>query len=176
MAYTTGRGVSGRLYGGNPVRNTIIGAAVLLVLLVGAGVAYTYYFGPENNSVPPVDKTTPAKSAFVKPTKPSPNSAASASVTTIMSPEKPGENAALVIKTNAGSDCKIVVMYGTMPAKDSGLADKKADEFGVVQWTWTVPASAPPGTWPVSVTCFFYGKSAVVRSNLVVPAPGAKPQ
>ena len=74
----------------------------------------------------------------------------------------------MTVKTNAGSTCKIAVVYNNVPEVDSGLAPKKADDFGTVSWAWTVPKNTPLGSWPVTVTCQFYDKSAVVSQDVRV--------
>lgn len=168
MTYVLNGGVSGRLYGGHPVRNTIIGVSLLFILLVGGGLAYTYFFGPETTpeavAPPPVKPVVREK----EPTKPSPTAAASAAVQTISSPVQPGTNASATIKTVATSKCDIKVLYAGVPGTDSGLSTKVADKYGLVTWTWTVPAGAPAGEWPVTVTCVYNTKSAVVVGAMKV--------
>jgi hypothetical protein len=155
------------------VRNVLISVVVLVVLLVGAGVAYTWYVGQGDTvnttaiAPEPVLKPTPT----VTPTKPSPSAKVGASVTMLSSPVSPGSNASISVKTNAGSTCKISVVYDKTASTDSGLTPKVADDYGAVSWSWTVEPSAPLGKWPVKVTCVFYGKSAFVQGDLVVEKP-----
>lgn len=168
MTYILNGGVSGRLYGGHPVRNTVIGVSVLLVLLVGGGLAYTYFYGPE--STPKSVAPPPAKPVVRErqPPKPSPNTAASASVQSLTSPVPAGENASLSVRTVATSKCNVQVAYAGVKSADSGLAPKVADEYGIVTWTWTVDAGAPAGSWPVNVTCAYMDKTAEVVGALEV--------
>ncbi len=150
------------------LRNSLISAGVLLVVLVAGGAAYTYFLGPDGSqsaaSVAPV--ATPEVN--IKPTKPADNAVESAAVQTLTTPAPLGSNVSISVKTVAGSDCKIAVVYGTVTSTDSGLTPKKADEYGVVTWAWTVGNTVPVGKWPVNVECAFHGRSAVVRGDLEV--------
>jgi hypothetical protein len=150
------------------VRNAFIGAGVLLVLLVGGGVAYTYFLGPDGTQPGAVAAPAAAPEPKFTPSKPAANAPESAAVQTVTTPVAPGANASVAVKTNAGSTCKISVVYNGVASTDSGLADKKADEYGTVSWAWTVGSTAPIGTWPVNITCSYNGKTAIVRADLVV--------
>jgi hypothetical protein len=158
-------------------RNALISAGVLLVLLVGGGVGYTYFVGPDatqssaGNTAPQV-----SEEQVIKATKPAANAKESASVQSILSPVEPGANSSIIVKTNAGSKCTITVVYDTVASKDSGLGPKVADEFGNVSWTWTVEPAVPVGTWPVTVTCVYNTRSAVVKADLVVTKAKEKPR
>ena len=152
------------------VRNTVVSIVIILAVLVGGMVAYTYFLGPENegNAAKQAEQAAVPVQTEVTPTKPSANTPASASVTALSSPVVPGDNASLTIKTVPTAKCTVAVTYGTVAAKDSGLAPKNADEFGTVSWVWTVDKAAPIGTWPVKVTCAYGAKSAMVQGDLVV--------
>ena len=152
------------------IRNTIISIAVLLVLIVGAGIGYTWYMGQQ-----PVDTAAVAapveaapKPAVIAAPKLAPNANVSASVQVLTSPVAPGANSSIMVKTNPGSACTIKVEYDEVASTDSGLTPKTADEFGLVNWTWTVEPTVPHGIWPVDVTCVSGEKSAVVRGDLNV--------
>lgn len=152
------------------VRNIALSSAILLVLIVGAGVAYTWFMGqsepgPTAASAPPV---AARPTATIKPAAPAANAKESAAVESITSPVAPGENASMEVKTLAGSTCTIAVVYDKMASTDSGLGPKVADEFGIVNWTWTVESTAPVGTWPMKVTCTRNKQSAVVQGDLTV--------
>jgi len=151
------------------LRNTVISIAVLLGLLVGGGVAYTWYMGQQPVAPAAVAIQEEKKSApAVKPTAPSPTGRVSASVQMLTSPVLPGENASITVRTNALAKCTIKVEYNKVPSTDSGLMQKAADEFGMVTWAWSVPAAAPLGKWPVKVTCANEKNSAMVQGDLVV--------
>lgn len=154
------------------LRNVAISAVVLLVLVVGGGVAYTWYVGQDEaaNTVAIPAPVEPAPTQAIKPTKPAADAKQSAAVQMLSSPVVPGENASITVKTNAESECTIKVEYNKVPSADSGLKPKTADDFGIVSWTWTVEETAPVGTWPVDVVCAFNDQTAMVRGDLVVEA------
>ncbi|MDB5186942.1 MAG: exported protein of unknown function [Candidatus Saccharibacteria bacterium] len=151
------------------VRNIAISVAVLLVVVVGSGIAYTWYVG-QNAAVdsPIAAPMEPAPPKVIKPTKPAADAKQSAAVQMLTSPVAPGENASIMVKTNAESDCTISVKYNEIASTDSGLKPKKADDFGIVSWAWTVEPTVPVGKWPVDVICAFNEQSAMVRGDLVV--------
>ena len=153
------------------VRNTAIGVVVIAVLLVGGGLAYTYFLGPDGSqAAQEAEKqaAAPVPNQAIKPSKPSANTPASASIAALLSPVAPGDNTSVTIKTVPTAKCTVAVSYGTIAAKDSGLAAKNADEFGTATWSWTVDKAAPLGTWPVKVTCAYNGRTAFVQGDLVV--------
>lgn len=152
------------------LRNTLISIGVLLVVVVGGGVAYTWYMG-EYSAPPSTAIATPVDVAprqVITPPKPSPDAPASAAIQMLTSPIVPGTNTSITVKTNVEAECTISVEYNKIPSTDSGLKPKVADEFGMVSWAWTVEESVPLGTWPVIVTCSANDKSAVVKGELVV--------
>lgn len=146
-----------------------ISVVTLAVIIGGAGLAYTYFLGPNSDqSATAVEEPVPAPRQEIKASKPAANAVVSASVSLLSSPVAPGENTSVTIKTVATAKCTIAVAYGSVVAKDSGLTPKVADEFGTVSWAWTVDEAAALGTWPVKVTCVYNGRSAVVQADLVV--------
>lgn len=153
------------------VRNALISALVLLVLIVGAGVAYTLLAGGTDTTVTPPPRQTATKEPVIKPKKPAADAKEGAAIEMLTSPVAAGSNASVNVRTNAGSTCSILVTYAGVKSTDSGLKPKTADDFGAVSWAWTVGSTVPAGNWPVKVTCVYHGRSAVVQSDLqVVPA------
>lgn len=152
------------------VRNIAISIFVLLVIVIGGGVGYTWYVGQDTVEDPAAiaAPVALAPAPVIKPTKPAADAKQSAAVQILTSPVAPGSNASITVKTNAESDCTITAEYNKVPSTDSGLGPKKADDFGIVSWTWTVEESVPVGTWPVDVICAFNDQTAMVRGNLVV--------
>lgn len=151
------------------VLKTLISVIVLLVLFIAAGLGYVYYSGQRPNQAAIVTKTEPQNNPRpLRPSKPGPNAPVSASVASLLTPVKAGSNTSITVKTTATSACSMSVTYGTLAAKDSGLAPKTADDFGNVTWSWTVDPGAPAGNWPVKVTCQFNKRSAFVQGNLQV--------
>lgn len=155
------------------IRNAAISMLVLLILVVGAGIAYTWYMGQSDveNTSAVADPVEYQPVKVVKPVKPAANAKVGASVQALTSPVKPGDNASLTVKSTPGATCAISVMYDKTLSTDSGLKPKLADDFGIVDWTWTVEPSAPLGTWPVKVTCTYLEQSAVVQADLIVAQP-----
>lgn len=155
------------------IRNAAVSAIVIIVLLVVAGTAYTWYNGQHASTILPA--AAPADTANtdppLRPVKPSANAKLGASMETITSPVAPGANASATVKTLPGASCGVTVTYNGVAIKDSGLTQKVASDFGIASWTWTVPSSTPVGTWPVSATCSFHKQSAVVQADLVVAKP-----
>lgn len=153
---------------GKRVRNIIITVVVLLVLFIGGGVGYTWYMG-KNSKVEIAsvsEQADPLLDPVVGKRKMAPDAAVNVSVQTLTSPLEPGMNALITIKTNPEAKCTIKVIYDKTPSTDSGLVEKIADEYGVVNWTWTVEQTAPLGVWPVTVTCANEKKSGVVSADL----------
>jgi flagellar basal body-associated protein FliL len=152
-----------------PVRNILISAGVLLVLLVAGGVAYTYYMDQNSKNAlattTPVAQQTPQQ---VKPVQPAANALEGVAINVLSSPAAQGSNAMVSIQTLASSKCTISVVYGTVPAVDSGLVPKTADPYGSVTWSWTISPTAPIGTWPVKITCVRNGKTGFVEGSLQV--------
>jgi cytoskeletal protein RodZ len=150
-------------------RNIAISTAVLLVLVVGAGVAYTWYMGqqaPVSTAI--TAEPEPVSQVTIKPTQPAANAPVGASIQMMTSPVAPGSNVSATIKTTPTATCTILVEYDKVASKDSGLSKKVADDFGVVMWTWTVEETVPVGKWPVTITCALGKKSGVVIGDLVV--------
>jgi hypothetical protein len=152
------------------VRNTAITVLVMVILFVLVGVGYVYYTGRKPAKKPAAAATTqPIRNyGLPKPKTPSPNSPAYAAIEALLSPVPAGSNTSATVATVPTSKCDITATYNNVPSKDSGLASKTADPYGHITWSWTVDKSAPVGTWPVKVTCFYGKKSAVVIGNLQV--------
>lgn len=161
---------SGRVDAKHRIKTVLISSAVILFILILAGVAYTWYNGQQPASIAKVPVSTEPKAKQIVPAKLDKNIQESAAVQTVTSPIAPGDNAMISIKTNPTSSCKISILYNNVAAVDSGLSARKADNFGTVNWAWTVPKGTPYGSWPITVTCEYYGKTAVVTQDLRVQA------
>jgi hypothetical protein len=145
---------------------------VLLLLFVGAGVGYVWYEGRHGSVATNVEATPdPVRQQMIKPTQQAPDAVIGASVQYITSPVAQGANAMITVKTNTEAKCTIAVLYNNVPSKDSGLVAHTADEFGAVNWTWTVDPTAPLGVWPVTITCANAKHTAVVKADLKVEKP-----
>lgn len=153
------------------IRNIAISAFAMILLFAVAGAAYVLFYGGKDSGVQAQQapaSSKPEPSALPKPHTPDPKAPESVGLQALTSPVKPGENSSITVQTLPTSTCTISVTYNNVPSKDSGLASKGADAYGVVTWSWTVDPAAPDGTWPVKVTCFYNKKSAVYIGNLVV--------
>ena len=153
------------------VRNIGISIVVLLLLVLGAGVAYTWYMGQETSSAasaPPVQPVVTAAATSTKSRVPAPDAPASASIQQLTSPASPGGTVDLTVRSNPTATCKIAVEYSNkQPGTSPALIEKATDDFGMVDWQWTVDATAPKGKAAVTVTCSLDEKrSAVIRGDL----------
>lgn len=152
---------------GRALRNSLVAFGILLLLAVAAGVVYTWYMSqqplPETATQPAASPTAP-----VKPQQRTINPEAPVGVVLqfITSPLKPPANASINIKTTGGAACRIDVKYNDVAAQDTGLVPKIADEFGLVQWSWSIPAGTPVGKWPVEVTCANQKNSGYYKATL----------
>lgn len=152
------------------VRNTFISGVVLFLLIIILAIAYIWFLGQQEPTTSLIKKVPKAPSApkLLAPHKPKPDAVVGVSVQSLTTPVTPGANASIMIRTNPEAKCTIAVIYNNVPSKDSGLVEKIADEYGMVNWTWTVPASTPVGKWPVRVTCANLKKSGFVEGKLEV--------
>lgn len=149
---------------------TIAAIVVLLALFVGGAVVYVKLTGEASDEQlaqqePPPDVE---EQKLPDPQKPDPDAPVGASVQSLITPVKAGQNTSMTVRTNAGSKCSIEVKYGEVAGEDSGLVAKIADNYGIVTWSWTVDEAATVGTWPVKVTCKFNKKSAYVEGTLKI--------
>lgn len=149
-------------------RRTTTAAVILLVLMLLTGVIYVWYMG--RHPARQVVKTiTPSAAPSIKAPKVSPDAPVSIVQQTFSGSVPAGGNAGLSIKTNPGAACQITVKVNSAPLPDAGLVPKIADEFGMVDWSWTVPRNVLPGKWPTEVTCANdQKKSAYYRVELEV--------
>ena len=148
-------------------KKILIPAGILIAVFMLAGMVYGLLSGPQDNKpAPQTKKADVSETQEIKPTKPGPNAPENVSAYLYQDSVAAGSNAGVTVKTNPDSDCTISVVYGNLAAQDSGLAPKKADDYGTLSWTWTVAPGAPAGTWPVKVTCVYNGRSGVSIANL----------
>jgi hypothetical protein len=150
------------------IRNTTKAILILIFVCLILGVAYVYL----------VDKTKPlppktvsssddqAISPLPPATPPSATSAEGVALQAMTTPVQLGAVFYLSAETNAGSLCTAYIDYPGTDGTDPNLSNQEANEYGNVTWTWTVPAKAPPGTWPLTVTCYYHGRSGVVDYNI----------
>lgn len=152
------------------IRNIALSFIALAVLFVGAGVAYVLITGRSdtNANAEPAPTAPSPNTNLPAPHKPGPNAPESAGIQSLYTPVKIGSNTSMSVKTLPGSTCTISFIYNNITSKDSGLAQKIADEYGNVTWAWTISSDVPVGTWPAKVTCAYNKKTAVVIGNVQV--------
>lgn len=146
-----------------------ISVIILLALMVGGLVAYTWYVGKNSPAVerdidPNEGKPMAPK---LEPKTPDANARVGVSVQSITA-ASPGSNASVTIRTLRDSKCTISVEYNGVKSTDSGLAPKTADEWGMVTWSWSVEPTVPEGKWPVKMLCERNKQSGAVQADLEV--------
>lgn len=151
------------------LRNGVIAAVVMVVIVGGAGAGYIWYLG-ENS--PPSEAAIakavePGVKKEVKPLQRDPNAPFGASIQMLSTPVLPGDNAGVTIKSVADVSCKVVVEINKVALKDSGLVEKATDEYGVLAWSWTIPADAPVGKAPVKITCVSAAKKSAYVEGMM---------
>lgn len=166
--YAADRSLHGQGKGRKRIITTIITVMLLLFLLIGSGIGYTWYMGRYQ---PAKIAETPAPSPRdVIPAAKKVDDTARVGISSQSFTDNVviGKNASLSIKTNPLAACSIRVEYDKQASTDSGLVPKKADEYGVASWGWTVEASRPVGKWPVTVTCANAKNSAVLALDMTL--------
>lgn len=164
-----------RLHARKHRRRRLASTAIFLVVTIAvlsvAGFLYTWYIGQQTD-VPVVEVAeTPRVSARPKdPPKPTKETQVGIVVQAFSTPVTIGDNASLSIRTLPGVPCTIsfTVNEDNERSTDTGLIPKIADDYGLVDWTWSVKANVRPGTWPVEVTCANGSQSVYSRSDLEV--------
>ncbi len=146
-----------------------LSALLIIGLVVGGGViGYAWYSG---KNAPVVADETPLPTPVSPKTTPQKvDDTVKVGVSSQAFTDKVvvGKNASLIIKTNPLAACSIRVEYDKQASTDSGLVPKKADDYGVASWAWTVEESRPVGKWPVVVTCANAKNSGVLALDLNV--------
>lgn len=141
-------------------------------LLTGIGVAYSWYMSQQEEvALEPLPARTSTNVLPSVNREPADNAQVSVSVQAFGDTVAPGSNTSLTIKTLQKAVCSITFSYDAPTktiSRDSGLIPKQADEFGQVNWTWTVTPDVPQGKWPVEVICAYGDKSAYSRTDMTV--------
>lgn len=120
------------------------------------------------------DASTQPKLPDLSAQKIGPNVPIGSAIQAISSPVTPGSNANVTLRTTEGAVCSLKVVqldpYQKELARvsDSGLADKTADDYGMVTWTWTMPANAALTTWKADMFCKRGDKSTRSVGDIVV--------
>lgn len=145
----------------NRWKRTFIASIVVVLMLLLSGTLYTWYIGKYS----PVPVAQPIEEPVERPktaeTPVDETAKVGVAEQVFTRTVRQGDNASLQIKTNRLAACSITVEYDKRLSEDTGLVPKKADEYGVVSWAWTVEPTRPVGRWPVTVTCANEKNSAV---------------
>lgn len=151
----------------------MLAVVILLALIAGAYALYLWLNEPKGaTSSAPVAQ--PSAQRQITTTKPPADVPIGSSIQSLSSPVAPGENVSLMLRTTESAKCTIKVVYidsqmhERARVTDSGLGEKTADDFGMVTWTWTMPANAALATWQADVTCQRGNKSTHSIGNIVV--------
>ncbi len=141
----------------------------LIVIIFLAGFIYIYLgdSGGLGSALPTAYNQSQYK-PLPKPAAPSASSPVGTSVEALDTPVARGSSTSLIISTKAYAYCNITVKYNNVISHDPALGTKQADAYGTLTWTWTVPANAPIGNWPISVTCHDMTHASVVDDQLQV--------
>ena len=148
-------------------RRMAIAIVVMIFLFAVAGIIYAWYMGrdPENRVVETGVPTTTKKT--IEPYQPPTDAAVYIVLESITTPVTIGNTATITIKTNPKAVCQITFTVDKSPISDTSLLPKTADEYGLIQWSWTV--KAVPGKWPVETTCANEsGRSGYYKAELEV--------
>jgi hypothetical protein len=153
------------------VRNLVIAVLALLSLTVSAGIAYAWYTA--NQSGPVAEDIAPISTAYrpnLTPSKPPEDANVGVAAHSFTSPIEPGGRVNVSIKTLPDAVCKISLKYDKEKESviNPSLVDKIADEYGTVNWTWTMAENSQTGKWPVDITCTRGTKSGVYSQDLIV--------
>lgn len=140
---------------------TFVTIIIFILVFLLAGLAYTWYMGRYMTPLQTTDIPKKVKKAETTSTPVDENAQVGVAEQIFTRTVRQGQNASLQIKTNRLAACSIRVEYNKQESTDTGLMPKKADEYGVVSWAWTVEDTRPVGRWPVTVTCANATKSGV---------------
>ena len=141
------------------LRNLAIAVVLLGVVIFGVGLLIMWLMQPKKVDQPAATAPAAQKPSMSPSRKFGPNIPIGSAIQSISSPVAPGDNANVTLRTTEGATCTIKVVnldqHGNEIGRveDSGLADKKVDEFGVVTWTWTMPKGAALATWKADMFC-----------------------
>lgn len=144
----------------------VINILVLVIIGLLIGIWYVWQSGKNVVEVEPIVQVEKPK--VVEAPKADPVGPVGVSTQVFTSPVQQGSNVSVTIRTRPEAACSIMVTYDKDKSNDAGLLPKTADEFGVVQWTWTVESSRPVGKWPVDITCGLGKESGYHKLELEV--------
>ena len=152
-AASSGKTIHERQRRRRTTRRVFIAIFVLLVFCIVAAIIYVWYMGQHPlEATQTVVNTAPLAPKLKAPSY-DPNAPVGIVQQTFTGAIAAGGNAMISIKTQPKAACQIAVKVNKETLPDTGLVPKIADEFGMVDWSWTVPKNVLPGKWPVEITC-----------------------
>jgi len=89
-------------------------------------------------------------------------------IKSITSPVKPGGEATLIAETAPNAVCTISIYYYSGDTEGYFLKSKKANQRGIVSWTWIVRKSALPKAYKVVVTAKNTTGKVIKTTTMVV--------
>lgn len=155
------------------LRNVAI-AMLVLVIVIGAVYLLISWLSKPKIAGNSVVKDTQQSPTMPQPHRPPRDVPIGSSIQSLTTPVAPGGNVSLILRTTESAVCTIKVVHldeqmrEVARVTDGGLVDKTADEFGVVTWTWTMPAGAAQVTWHADITCQRDSKSTRSVGDIVV--------
>ena len=151
------------------VRKFFISIFVMVLLVGAAGAGYIWYMGRNDDGrFDSMQAGETVKAPILQASKVDENARVGVSLQAISSPVLPGSEASIAVRTNREATCTISVIYDKTASADTNLIEKTANEFGGVEWKWTVDSNAPIGKWTVKVTCKKGTHDGVYVADLVV--------
>jgi hypothetical protein len=153
-------------------RSTLAGLSVAVALAIAGCAASNAGSPAPSSAAASPSATSQVLSATSRPTpqaKPSvdPNALA-VKITAHSKTAKRGGVASVTIKTTAGAECGISVLYPDGPSSAKGLDPAKADKKGTIVWKWTVASTVRKGTWPINVSCSIGDRTGEAATNFTV--------
>lgn len=149
----------------------LLAATVLLIMLLGSGVLYTFVTG-RSATKEAQDTTTSSRptgqATLGAPRTPAADAPASVAVQSMTTPAVKGGTVSMTIKSVPTAVCKPTIRYNGKQATVPEFTEQIADAYGIVTWSWVVARDTPSGRWPIAVTCVYNNRSAVGGPDLVV--------
>lgn len=149
----------------------LLAATVLLIVLLGSGVLYTFVTGRSatKEAQDTATSSQPTGQATLgAPRTPAADAPASVAVQSMTTPAVKGGTVSMTIKSVPTAVCKPTIRYNGKQATVPEFTEQIADAYGIVTWSWVVARDTPSGRWPIAVTCVYNNRSAVGGPDLVV--------
>ncbi len=156
------------------LRNMLIIIVILAAIIIGLFLLYLWLSKPKVATLGGASTVTQTTVNEPKMHKPPDNVPIGSSIQAVSSPIAPGGNGSLTLRTTESAMCSIKIvkldkqMREMDKVSDSGLSHKKADDFGMVTWTWTMSKSAVTGPWQADITCWRGDKSTRSLGEIMV--------